>query len=255
MAYQLLECSVFEPSDEIRQGTIIKFDTEKEDEKIGIIVTGDCDIAQNKHGKYLSYCNIISLDSYILNYFIQKKCQKKIAEKLKCLKSQIQDSLHRELSDSAFRELLQYDKETLRKIISKNSLINEIIDLQPFCRKTEFSINDYITICNQKKKEFENEVKNFPGDKFFIATIPDPECETEGFVVNLRRIREIKREDISVRYFGSTPSCFVLGKLNSPYKEKLAQALGCMFSDLGLPVDFENERNNIISKISGDYVK
>ena len=55
------------------QGTVMKFDTEKEDEKIGIIVTGDCDIAQNKHGKYLSYCNIISLDSYIRNYFIQKK--------------------------------------------------------------------------------------------------------------------------------------------------------------------------------------
>ena len=44
MLNQLLECSVFEPSDEIRQGTIIKFDTENEDEKIGIIVTADCDI-------------------------------------------------------------------------------------------------------------------------------------------------------------------------------------------------------------------
>ena len=83
MANQLLECSMFEPSDEIRQGTIIKFDTEEADEKLGIIVTADCDIAQNKHGKYLSYCNIITLDSYIRNYFIQKKCQKKIVEKLK----------------------------------------------------------------------------------------------------------------------------------------------------------------------------
>ena len=73
--------------------------------------------------------------------------------------------------------------------------------------------------------------------------------------MNLRRIKEIKRDDISVLYFGCLPSCFVLGKLNSPYKEKLAQALGCMFSDLGLPADYENERNNIISKISGDYVK
>ena len=107
----------------------------------------------------------------------------------------------------------------------------------------------------EKKRLVENEVKNFPGDKFFIANIPDPESTNEGFVVNLRRIKEIKRDDISVRYFGSIPSCFVLGKLNSPYKEKLAQALGCMFSDLGLSVDYENERNNIISKISGDYVK
>ena len=255
MANQLLECSVFEPSDEIRQGTVIKFDTENEDEKLGIIVTADCDIAQNKHGRYLSYCNIITLDSYIRNYFIQKKCQKKIVEKLKSLKSQIQDFLHRELSDSAFEQLLQYDKETLKKIINKNSLINEILVVKPFCQKTEFSIGDYIVICNQKRKEFENEVKNFPGDKFFIANIPDPESTNEGFVVNLRRIKEIKRDDISVRYFGSIPSCFVLGKLNSPYKEKLAQALGCMFSDLGLSVDYENERNNIISKISGDYVK
>ena len=69
------------------------------------------------------------------------------------------------------------------------------------------------------------------------------------------RIKEIKRDEISIRYFGSTPYCFVLGKLNSPYKEKLAQALGCMFSDLGLPVDYEDQRNTIISKISGDYVK
>ncbi len=255
MKNQLLECSVFDPSDEIRQGTIIKFDTQEDDEKIGIIVTADCDIAQNKHGRYLSYCNIITLDSYIRNYFIQKKCQKKIVEKLKCLKLQIQDTLQRELSDSAFEQLLSYDKETLGTIINNNTLIKEILELQPFYQKTEFLMEDFIAICNQKKKEFENEIKNFPGDKFFISTIPDPECINEGFVVNLRRIKEIKRDEISIRYFGSTPYCFVLGKLNSPYKEKLAQALGCMFSDLGLPADYEDQRNTIISKISGDYVK
>lgn len=255
MANQLLECSVFDPSDEIQQGTIIKFDTQDDDEKIGIIVTADCDIAQNKHGRYLSYCNIITLDSYIRNYFIQKKCQKKIVEKLKCLKLQIQESLQRELSDSAFEQLLSYDKETLETIINNNSLIKEILVLQPFYQKTEFLMEDFVSLCNQKKKEFENEVKNFPGDKFFLSTIPDPECANEGFVVNLRRIKEITRDEISIHYFGSTPSCFVLGKLNSPYKEKLAQALGCMFSDLGLPADYEDQRDTIISKISGDYVK
>ena len=255
MENQLLECSVFDPSDEIQQGTIIKFDTQDDDEKIGIIVTADCDIAQNKHGRYLSYCNIITLDSYIHNYFIQKKCQKKIVEKLQCLKLQIQDLLHRELSDSAFKQLLSYDKETIKTIINNNSLIKEILVLQPFYQKTEFFMEDFVAICHQKKKEFENEVKNFPGDKFFISKMPDPECTNEGFVVNLRRIKEIKRDEISIHYFGSTPSCFVLGKLNSPYKEKLAQTLGCMFSDLGFPADYEDQRNTIISKISGDYVK
>ena len=77
-------------------------------------------------------------------------------------------------------------------------------------QKTEFLMEDFVTICNQKKKEFENEVKNFPGDKFFISIIQDPESINEGFVVNLRRIKEIKRDEISIRYFGSTPYCFVL---------------------------------------------
>lgn len=47
MANQLLECSVFDPFDEIRQGTIIKFDTAEDNEKLGIIITAVCDIAQN----------------------------------------------------------------------------------------------------------------------------------------------------------------------------------------------------------------
>lgn len=79
-------CKKFDPDEEIRQGTVIKFVGKNLDESYGIIVTGNCDIANDKYGKFLSWCPIYSFEYYINNFFIQAQCRKKSHQAQKLLK-------------------------------------------------------------------------------------------------------------------------------------------------------------------------
>lgn len=71
----------------------------------------------------------------------------------------------------------------------------------------------------------------------------------------MRRIAEIEVATIQKRYFNSDCKCFALAKLNSPYKQKMAQMLGAMFSDIGLSSVFENTRNRVIENFVKEIIK
>lgn len=252
----ILECSIFKPDDVICQGTIIKFCNENQQEyKYGIIVTGDCDIAQEKHGIYLSYCCIMPLEYYIKKFYIQKKCKNKLSKIIGQIKENVFEILNRKLDDRAMEHVFSLSRNELDELLKNNGVVEKIIDIQNYMHEGDFSLEEYKKMCSPKNKDFEKDIRNFPGDKFFIGNIPDPEINTEGFVVDFRRIKEIKRDEISKKYFGDIPNCFAIANLNSPYKQKMSQALGAMFSDLGLPESYENNRNSIISKISGEFIK
>lgn len=252
----ILECSIFKPNDVICQGTIIKFCNENQQEyKYGIIVTGDCDIAQEKHGIYLSYCCIMSLEYYIKKFYIQKKCKNKLSKIIGQIKEKVFEILNRKLDDRAMEHVFSLSRNELDELLKNNGVVEKIIDIQNYMHEGDFSLEEYKKICSPKNKDFEKDIRNFPGDKFFIGNIPDPERNTEGFVVDFRRIKEIKRDEITINYFGNDAKCFAIANLNSPYKQKMSQALGAMFSDLGLPESYENNRNSIISKISGEFIK
>lgn len=120
------ECSPFSPNESITQGTIIKFEDKPADETYGIIVTADCDIAQNKYGKYLSFCYMFPLNIYVNDYLIPKLCVKKVNR----LKQQLYDEIRRlpnftKISESAFQDLISYKETELEKLIPCANLIQK----------------------------------------------------------------------------------------------------------------------------------
>ena len=247
------ECSIAEAHNVIEQGTIIKF--ENKDIQYGIIVTADCDIFQNKYGDFLSYCPIVTLEKYILDILIPKLCKRKLDKLLGDIKDSIKkEQGYENISDDAFLDLLSYIKNENIETF-KNDLRKKIFFYNKFSTVNEFNINTYKELCNSSPKEFANIIRNFPGDSFYINRIPHD--NREGFVINLRRIAEIKKEEIVV-YFspvGKLPSCYIIGKLNSPYKEKMTQTLGDMFSAIGYSLEYENIRDENIKTIAGELIK
>lgn len=249
------ECSAFNSDDTIEQGTIISF-TNNTDIRYGIIITADCDIYQNKYGQFLSYCPIFPLREYIETDLHQKLCKRKLHKLFEEIKKLIKEVPEYALvSDEAIEDKLNCLRENDKKEEDFSDELNgKIINYNKFNSKGYFTVDDYKQLCNTKEKELINIVKNFPGDKFYINKIPNN--ENEGFVVNLRRIIEISEKDISRKILSRTlPQCIAIAKLNSPYKEKMSQTLGAMFSAIGLSIEYESQRDENIKNIVGDIMR
>ena len=231
-------CEKFDSSDEIRQGTIIKFIDKNLDDSYGIIVTGNCDIAQDKYGNFLSWCPIYSFEYYIDNFFIQTQCRKKVDRLKNSLKKELSTFFKVEqFNDNALDNFIARTEDDLKKTISSNELVKKIIETRPFFHINKFDKSHFEAL----KLKFDG-FSTLPGDKFFIDAIPDPSKEFEnknGFIVDLRRIKEIKIDSISKFYYYGTTECVALAKLIAPYCQKMVQQLGSMFSDIGLPSEYE----------------
>lgn len=242
-------CKKFDPDEEIRQGTVIKFVGKNLDESYGIIVTGNCDIANDKYGKFLSWCPIYSFEYYINNFFIQAQCRKKVIKLKNSLKKELSSFFRVEqFDDNALDSFTARTEEDLKMAISNNELIKKILEASPFFHVDRFNRSHFDAL-KLKLDDF----STLPGDKFFIDAIPDPSEEFKnknGFIVDLRRIKEIEINSISKFYYYGTTECVALAKVIAPYCQKMVQQLGCMFSDIGLPSEYEvkfKESKNTLS--------
>lgn len=242
-------CKKFDPDEEIRQGTVIKFVGKKLDDSYGIIVTGNCDIAQDKYGNFLSWCPIYSFEYYIDNFFIQDKCRKKVDNLKSSLKKELSTFFKvKQFDDGALDNFTARTEDELKKAISSEALVKKITEARSFFHIDRFNRSHFDAL-KLKLDGF----STLPGDKFFIDAIPDPSEEFKiknGFIVDLRRIKEIEINSISKFYYYGTTECVALAKVIAPYCQKMVQQLGCMFSDIGLPSEYEvkfKESKNTLS--------
>ena len=67
----------------LRQGDILYFYNKTEDEQFGIVVTGDCDIAQHKCRGRISYCTMTTAKYYISTELLLDFCISQEINKLK----------------------------------------------------------------------------------------------------------------------------------------------------------------------------
>ena len=92
-------------------------------------------------------------------------------------------------------------------------------------------------------------MNSLPGDKYYISELPN-QNDSLGYIVHLRFINTILEEDIMQQR-----NLFRIGHLEAPYLYKLTQKLGAVFSDIGEPTEFENERKIINTFIMEEFIK
>ena len=243
----------------LRQGDILYFHENQDNEKYGIVVTGDCDIAQHKCRGKISYCTITTAKYYIATELLFDFC---ISPELSKLKENVLKCvcklLNAEQSSSLLSTLLALEEDYLNEQISDEKLIGKILLLKEMCNKTTFSLVDYKNIyfannnhnieeskLQKDKDRILSKLNSLPGDKYYISELPN-QNDNYGYIVHLRYINIISEEDIKKQNH-----LYRIGHLKAPYLYKLTQKLGAVFSDIGEPEEVEKNRteiNNILIK-------
>lgn len=253
------ECSKIENSSSpIQQGDILIFPDNDDGSKYGIIVTGDCDIAQKKCRGVISYCNITTVKYFITHEFLKDNF---IEKELKKLEENITKRtcklLKAEMSSTFFYNIINLSTEKLHSLLNDDGdLLKKIDSYKEITEKKCFSFSDYRSLLRlnnclndaqleekvkKAKETLKSKLNNLPGDKFFITELPD-QNDNYGYIVHLRIIDSIKQSDIEDKF---NKSVYRIGHLTAPFLYRLTQQLGAVFSDIGLPSEYEKYRSNI----------
>lgn len=258
-----------EDTDEVRQGDIIrKLNAETgRTEKLGIVITADCDIAQKKAGERYTWLEIIPMAAYIDGPWSQEQLRK-LAEKrsrsiCEYLNSQIrnvhpglapltQDSLAQWLKSKTAEEILTTatgkapaeNAKSLRELQGFALTVSADETQSAFSRlKAAWAL--FGTDEKNQQDSVRNAFKDGGGFQDFFVLPELPRHNGFGFVVMLRSMWTIKALDLfpteqDARIHDRPDAFHRLGRLNDGIRFSIAQKLAFLFSRIGMPKTFES---------------
>lgn len=258
-----------EDTEDVRQGDIIrKLDPKTGDtERLGIVITADCDIAQKKAGERYTWLEIVSMSAYVEGPWADEQLRKLSEKRSKglCdyLNGQIR-KLDQDLAALTPESLVQWlrgksAEEILARATGKTpSPTDKILrDLQGFS----------LTVCSDgsedafsrlkaawtlfgvdEQTQQENVRKAFKDSGGFqdYFVIPElPRTSGLGFVVLLRSMWSITSSDLylteqDARIHDRPDAFHRLGRLNDGIRFSITQKLAFLFSRIGMPKTFES---------------
>lgn len=276
------EYSAVDDAHSFRQGDLVKFRKSESPWKTwGVIITADCDIDKKKHRGIMSYVPILELHDYWRLFTLPKQLQKAETGFFKQVIPSVQsairkndksisvgpEAIHAMImggSDAAILKFLNaeaVEEEKWKRILS---IYRNLIE-----RQESIPIENLIKLIADSKtavsgtpadniavlRDIEKSVESLPGDVFFISRLPYE--ESKGFVAYLRLVRELHADSIAVVAKDLRREEVIakrIGRLESPFLYRLTQQLGQVFSDIGLPADYENDRLNIAGGVKESLI-
>lgn len=256
---------------EILQGDILKQINQDSEGEVFVIISADCDIANNKIGRSgLACLSILSLEDYFFNEHCAVKHQKLIESKLMDIVEKINNhwlslsEQHKKLDDENIKNWISEveleiilsnlkveNKETRGKITTlyniikkylahKNSGLSKDIDLLAILNGVN---NNEPTEVNKIIKKYMGELsKTPPQDLFFIPSIPT--LQKIGYVVKLRSLFFVPTSQCfsSTSKAKESPNSYLrIGRLTPTFKHALSQQFGTLFSRIGFPTYYERD--------------
>lgn len=255
-------------SDPLRQGDMlsIRWDSRSTERQLAIILTADCDIAQDKMGAHYTLVGMMGVRDYVRSMWMKREIERRAAKELSevCVLIQraVPESDLEPINPSSLLEWLDIEDP---EIISKKIAPQQHSDLSmrlKWLKEARVHCEDgraidkfYINMKLQKdrkkiesiSKEIEASIKGMPSEYLFLPVAPD--IESEGYVVVLRDIqaiplnavhRSVTQEKIA---YSSGPSAHRIARLSAPLKYAMTQKFALLFSRIGLASDYEDERD------------
>jgi hypothetical protein len=258
-----------EDTEDVRQGDIIRKLNSKtgETEKLGIVITADCDIAQKKAGERYTWLEIVPMAAYIEGPWAQEQLRKLSERRSKeiCdhLNGQIR-KLHPGLAPLTQESLVQW----LRNKTAEDILVSAtgeiptadgklLRDLQGFAFTvsadkiqsafsrlkaawTLFGVGE-----NKQQENMRNAFKDGGGFQDYFVLPELPRQTGLGFVVMLRSMWTIMASDLylteqDARIHDHPDAFHRLGRLNDGIRFSITQKLAFLFSRIGMPKAFES---------------
>lgn len=258
-----------EDTEEVRQGDIIRKLHPKtgEAEKLGIVITADCDIAQRKAGERYTWLEIMPMAAYIEGPWAQEQLRKLAEKRSKAicehLNGQIRklrpglaalthESLVQWLRSKTAEEILASatgqapasDSKPLRDLRGLALTVNDGENQSAFCRLkaawTLFGVEE-----KNQQESVRNAFKDGGGFQDYFVLPELPRQTGLGFVVMLRSMWTIMAPELylteqDARIHDSPHAFHRLGRLNDGIRFSITQKLAFLFSRIGMPKTFES---------------
>jgi hypothetical protein len=274
------ECSAIDDERPIRQGDVfIWLASEDPWTRVGVIVTGDCDIEHDKHRGLLSYVPVLKLTDYLAAFHLPSKVQRACvplreqllkavrkfqAEQLpafpepiseqaamRWLKDTTPSEVASDLKVPPGRELDSFLQAAAEFLAADSALaageFDPLFEAILRARLRQGSSSTREQIATKVWAELEQFVTNLPGDAFFLGML-GPE-HSAGYVAYLRLVREIRQATIAIKQTDlRAPGVTAkrITRLKSPYVYRLTQQLGEVFAAIGLPKEYEEARAKLL---------
>lgn len=271
---------VADADEPIRQGDVIQLIASSGSEEwgshFGVILTANCDLVHKKHGGVLSYVPVVPVDVYVRAITVPRMIQSDLDKAMDQLsdllpgesgwptKSRLIEMI--ELSgspDSACASLPTDDRSEpvaacLKKIgvcavaaaaCAQASSIEQILAAADEQRRAFREIDGHKSLPpldNLLKDLRERLTRTLPGDALFLECLS--ETYRAGYIAYLRLIREIRHDSIATSAVEEArlqdqASARRVSRLQLLYLHRLAQQMSRVFSDIGLPDQYERNRS------------
>ncbi|EOB3677315.1 TPA: hypothetical protein I7707_20105 [Vibrio vulnificus] len=265
-----------EDSEPILQGDVFKIgemcrDVFSEDEDFVMVITADCDIANNKMGHSFTLLPIVTAEKFLENYWLPdqfknelEKLVKNNVEKINSL-SEFKKEGYTPLTAERLREWLKDNSlakmyEALGKRPSKDITLDseklEILKNEPKLRNfLKLRIDVEKKSDDKARKELSNAVRNSREEFLFI---PDLSCTDEmGMVLKLRDVRAINKNKVFQSKFdaklsknGLENGILRVGRFSDYLRYSITQKFAMLFSRIGMPDSFENDEKESLDLLS-----
>jgi hypothetical protein len=262
----------FQPIDDtedVRQGDIIckLHPRSSAVEKLGMVITADCDIAQRKAGDRYTWLEIVPMPAYIQGPWAQEQLRKLSEKRSKAvcdyLNGQIRklqpglatlthESLAQWLRTKTAEEVLTSatgqtptsDSQQLRELQGFALTVTSVEEQSAFSRlKAAWEL--FGVEQKSQQESVRNAFKDGGGFQDYFVLPELPRQTGLGFVVLLRSMWTIMAPDLflteqDARIHDRPDAFHRLGRLNDGIRFSITQKLAFLFSRIGMPTSFES---------------
>lgn len=235
---------------------------------LGVIITADCDIAQNKAGGRITFLEILTISEYLAGPWATEQIRKFVKTKGEKLLKQINATIDKPgsafapLSENSFldwiresepAEILNFldsDKLNTPANISTLKALQIALGYKSEGDESMFERikRAWTTAGENDRSQIDKIQSAFGGNSGFpdYFLLPElPEKEGIGFVVQLRSIHSFQAIDLfyteaDARIAGKPYAYYRIGRLEDAIRFAIVQKFAFLFSRIGMAPDFED---------------
>lgn len=272
-----MEWTVLDQDADLRQGDILvnRPGPGRLPSRMLVVVTADCDIAQNKFGTHLACLRVTWYGEYVRDIWSASELEKAREKLAKQLGEQIRSAhkassgIDSRISDvRAIEWVEEVSPEDIARALSVSSdaqarfiknltkphaaLLAAANADSPFMKlvtlRSELD-EDPAEVAATKLVQRARDEK-LPDDVFILPGLPD--FEDKPAIVLLRQVEAISKADVVFTRQDATSElhCIRVCRLRETYKYALSQAFGHLYARIGLPSDYEARRKSARAAIS-----
>lgn len=235
----------------LSQGDVIIWEEVQDfQSRAAVVVTADCDLAKNKHWGRITVVPMVPIAHYLEEFYLPKQ----LAALGQDLTKIFAKHVHKELKVTAEDAPSEDAVESLVSLRTLPSPLNagDLLNLHTLLRqargltksmKADEALNNALRLINPNTKALSaSRTRNFldkpPGDCMVLPQLPGLAPGLN--IAFLRAMREVRDQDIATKTSEMTKNrAKRIGRLIPVLRYRLTQMLAQVFSDIGLPDDYE----------------